>query len=568
MAANKTWSFTTGATADNTAPTVSSTVPADAGTGAVNSSITATFLEAMDAATINSSTFTLKQGTTVVPGVVTYVGNIATFNPTGALVAGATYTATITTGAKDLSGNALAADMIWTFAAGATSDSTAPTVSSTDPLNAASGVAVTANITATFLETMDTATINSSTFTLTQGVSTPVSGVVTYAGNIATFNPTGNLLASTTGANTTYTARITTGAQDLAGNPMAATSWSFTTEVDNTAPTVTTVPASGVNDVAVNTNIVATFSEAMDATTLNTATFSLMQGASAVSGAVTTPSATTAIFNPTSDLAASAVYTATITSGAKDVAGNALAATSWDFTTGAAGGAYPLPVDLGLAGNFAILTKSGISTAGVTAGAQVTGDMGVSPIDSTGITGFGLSMDATNTFSTSPLVTGKNYAANYTEPTPSNLTTAVSNMETAFTDAAGRTVPAPDVDRGAGNITGMTLAPGLYKWGTGLAIDAAGVTLDCSLDSNAVFIFQVAQDLTVGNGAIVTLTGCQAKNIFWQVSGQAVLGTTVQFKGIILSQTLISLNTGAVLNGRALAQTAVTLEVDAIVTQP
>ena len=144
------------------------------------------------------------------------------------------------------------------------------------------------------------------------------------------------------------------------------------------------------------------------------------------------------------------------------------------------------------------------------------------------------------------------------------MTTAVSDMETAFTDAAGRTSP-DFTELYAGDISGKTLIPGLYKWGTGVLI-TDGVTL--SGGANDVWIFQIAQDLTVSNGAIVTLSGgAQAKNIFWQVSGQATLGTTADFKGIILSQTLISLNTGAVMNGRALAQTAVTLDANAI-TEP
>ncbi len=228
-------------------------------------------------------------------------------------------------------------------------------------------------------------------------------------------------------------------------------------------------------------------------------------------------------------------------------------------TVAAAG---PAPVPLGAAGNFVILAKSGVSTTGTTA---VVGDIGLSPAAATFLTGFALSADATNTFSTSSLVTGKLYAANYAAPTPAYLTTAVSDMETAFTDAAGRTVPAAVTELGAGNISGLTLAPGLYKWGTGVLV-TGGVTL--SGGANDVWIFQIAQDLTVSNGAIVTLSGgAQANNIFWQVSGQATLGTTANFKGIILSQTLISLNTGAVMTGRALAQTAVTLD-QSTVTQP
>jgi hypothetical protein len=221
----------------------------------------------------------------------------------------------------------------------------------------------------------------------------------------------------------------------------------------------------------------------------------------------------------------------------------------------------PGAVSLGTAGGFAILSKTGVSTTGTSA---VTGNIGVSPNVASSITGFDLIADSTNTFSTSSIVTGKIYASNYAVPTPANMTAAISNMETAYNDAAGRSSP-DFTEKGAGNISGLTLVPGLYKWGTGVLISSSGVTL--SGGANDVWIFQIAGDLTVNNSAIITLAGgAQAKNIFWQVAGQATLGTGVQFKGIILGKTLISLNTGAVLNGRALAQTAVTLNAASITT--
>ena len=222
----------------------------------------------------------------------------------------------------------------------------------------------------------------------------------------------------------------------------------------------------------------------------------------------------------------------------------------------------PAPVNIGTAGNFVILAKTGISATGTT---HITGDIGVSPIAATAITGFGLIMDPSGTFSTSSLVTGKVYAANYTSPTPAKMTTAVSDMETAYTNAAGRTL-SDHTELYAGDLTGQTLTHGLYKWGTGVLVSAGGVTI--SGTASDVWIFQIAQNLTLANGAIVTLSGgAQASNIFWQVAGQVTLGTTAAMKGIILCQTAIVIQNGATLNGRALAQTAVTLDANTV-TQP
>jgi len=220
-------------------------------------------------------------------------------------------------------------------------------------------------------------------------------------------------------------------------------------------------------------------------------------------------------------------------------------------------GLGPKAVTLGTAGDYVILAKSGVSTTGVTA---VVGDIGLSPAAASYVTGFALSSPPT-TYSTSSQVTGKVWAANYAVPTPANLTAAVHNMQTAYTDAAGRTSP-NFTELGAGNIQGLTLVPGLYKWGTGVSIPSA-VTL--AGGANDVWIFQIAQNLTVANSAKVTLSGgALAKNVFWQVAGQVTLGTSSDFKGIILSKTLIAFNTGAAITGRALAQTAVTLNATAI----
>jgi|GEM_PF-255735 len=214
-------------------------------------------------------------------------------------------------------------------------------------------------------------------------------------------------------------------------------------------------------------------------------------------------------------------------------------------------------VDLGTAGNYAILAKTGISTTGTT---MINGNIGVSPAGGTSITGFGLVMDPTNRSSTSSLVAGTVYAADYANPTPATMTIAVSDMESAYTNAAGR---APDVtELGAGNIGGMTIAPGVYKWGTGVIIPT-DVTL--SGGPNDVWIFQIAQTLDISSGQHIILSGgAQAKNIFWQVAGKTSLGTGSVFYGTILDQTAIVEKTGATLNGRALAQTAVTLDANTV----
>jgi hypothetical protein len=213
----------------------------------------------------------------------------------------------------------------------------------------------------------------------------------------------------------------------------------------------------------------------------------------------------------------------------------------------------PGGVGLGAAGNFAILAKSGISSVPPSV---VTGDIGVSPAAATFISGFSLTVDATNEHSASAQVTGNVYASDYAEPTPTALTTAVSDMETAFTDAAGR---APDeTELGAGDIGGLTLEAGVYKWGTGLLIPT-NVTLTGS--ATDVWIFQVAQDLTMSSGALVLLEGgALAENIVWQVAGAVDLGTTSHLEGVVLTQTAVAAQTGASVNGRLLAQTAVTLD--------
>ena len=209
-------------------------------------------------------------------------------------------------------------------------------------------------------------------------------------------------------------------------------------------------------------------------------------------------------------------------------------------------------VNLGVAGNFAILSKTGITNVYKSA---ILGDIGTSPI-----TGAALLVSCAE-------VTGNIYTVDAAGPLPcrvtsaSMLTTAIGDMQAAYTDAAGRSNP-NFLNLGAGSIGSKTLTPGLYKWTSSVTIPT-DVTI--SGGPNDVWIFQVAGTLNMSSAVNITLAGgAQAKNIFWQVSGAVTFGTTSHFEGNILGKTGINLQTGASINGRMLAQTAVTLQMNTV----
>jgi hypothetical protein len=329
-----------------------------------------------------------------------------------------------------------------------------------------------------------------------------------------------------------------------------------------TPPSVTaTEPPGDAADVALNVRVTASFSAEMDPATLDDASFKLEQGGQVVAGTVTYVGST-AIFTPVQALAAGATFIATISATVKGVDGQALASPFvWGFVTGTSNALGPAPVSLGAAGHHVILAKTAITSV---PGSVLTGDIGLSPAAASFVTGFSLVADATNVFSRSTQVVGKVFAANYAVPTPSRLTTAVSNMEQAYTDAASR--PTPDfLELGTGNIGGMTLTPGLYKWTSTVTIPA-NVTL--AGGRNDVWIFQTTGGLTMAAAKSVVLTGgAQARNVYWQIAGPATIGAGAHFEGVVLGKTSITLQTGATMKGRALAQTQVVLQ-KATITQP
>jgi len=473
-----------------------------------------------------------------VTGTVTYnaASNVATFAPESDLTSDVLFTATITTGAKDLAGNSLASDYVWTFTTGEAADATAPTVSFTNPANAATGVALNQKIAATFSEAMDSETITTTTFTLKQGT-TAVAGTVSYAGTTATFAPTANLAASTS-----YTATITTGAKDLAGNPLASNYvWTFTTgtTLDTSAPTVTsTVPADTATCVEINQTINATFSTGMDPATINTGTFTVAGPGTTtfITGTVTYSVASkVATFTPASNLASDVLFTATVTTGAKDLAGNPLAANKvWTFTTGDKTKDEE-EVNLASAANFAILATSSISSTG---SGVINGDVGLARGTSQGIPPAQV-----------------NGAIHVNDPL---VAQAQADVRAAYNDVASRSNNAQILP---GNMGGLTFAPGLYVNSTSVLLSGSGpgnnVTLDAQGDPNALFIFKMGSTLTTAPGSQVILAGgAKAANIFWQVGSSATINTTTIFKGNVLAAVSITLNTGAVVEGRMFAGSA------------
>jgi hypothetical protein len=547
----------TGCTKDDDAnkrPEVTSTNPINKATDvAMNRKISATFNAVMNSASVTY--FKLQQGTTTVLGTPEYADSTIAFTPTVNLLPNTVYTATIAAGASNISGTSMAKDYVWSFTTGAITDVVLPTVTLTNPANNTADVALNQIVTVSFSEPMDHTTINASTFTLKQE-STTIGGTVSYTGTTATFKPASNLAP-----NKNYTATITTGVKDLSGNALATTyivGFSTKDALDNVIPViVSTAPINTATGIARNQMVAITFNEAMNPFTINATTFTLKQGTRAVAGVVAY-SGTTAEFTPSDNLMANTEYTATITTGAKDLAGNALADnTVWKFTTG--GNAASLAVvNIRTAANYAILAKTAINNNPTSV---ITGDLGLSPAATSYLTGFALT-NATG-YATSVQVTGKVYAADMAVPTGTALTAAVEDMLTAYTDAAGR--PTPDfLELGTGNIGGKTLTPGLYKWTSTVTIPN---NITISGNATDVWIFQISGNLITGTGVNITLSGgALAKNIFWQVAGQATIWTNSHFEGVILSKTGITFQKGASLNGRALAQTAVVLDGNTIVS--
>jgi hypothetical protein len=603
LASNYVWTFRTAPAA--TAPSVISTVPVNAATGVPTSQIvTATFSEAMSSATINASTFTLSgPGGAAVSGVVTYVaaGSVATFTPAASLTASTVYTATITTGALDLTGNALPSNYVWTFTTANASTFTPPTVTSTVPANLATNVPLNQIVSATFSKAINPSTINSSTFTLTGTGGASVSGLLAYAAisNTLTFTPTANLAS-----NTLFTATITTGVKDLSGNALASNYvWTFTTGTSlvTIAPElVSTVPANSASNVPLNQAVSATFTKAMDPLTITTATFQLTgPGGTQVAGTVSYDAINfIATFTPTASLSASSNYMATVTNGVTDLTGNPLGTTGapnpWNFTTGTAVVTPPIVLGSTIApfgglGGGAGMTNQGIYTV-------VNGSIATTGASSK-ITGFhddtvmvagipqcvytetgsdvGLVTGTINTGTPPPTVGCPNEG---TAVTFAIATQAALEARTAYTTLS--TLP-PGITLATNELGNLTLAPGTYTSSSFYDVTAGPLTLDAQGDPNAVWIFQIASYLQVGTPtsaeSILLVNGAKASNVYWAVGG--LPGAVINYAGggtmvgTIISQPGITISSPGVaaittINGRVLALDASVTMVNTVINVP
>jgi hypothetical protein len=443
-----------------------------------------------------------------------------------------------------------------------------PSIVSSSVENMGEDVALNAQITATFNESMDSDTLNDLSFTVVDENDTAVIASVTLdsASNTAIFTPTSDFDPATA-----YTATLSTAVKSALGVPLAnAFVWSFTTAAiaDTTRPTVSaTYPLDNATNFALNLDISAEMSESLDPETVNGNSFTLFAGSTEIAG-TTNYNGTTLTFDPDSDLDASTVYTATLTVAISDLAvpANSLATDYvWSFTTGADVAAGPASVNLRTAGNMVILAKTGITNVPTS---SITGNIGSSPITAASMDNITCNEISGIIYGSDAAYTGNGDTSCFAGVAADNtlVANAVLDMGTAYTDAAGRTLP-DFTEFQAGDLSSQTLQAGLYKWGTNVLIST---DMTFNGGANDVWILQIAGDVNLADGVRIHLTGgALAKNIFWQVAGGTgvVIGTTAHFEGIILAEKGITVNTGATVTGRLLAQTAVTLDQNAL-TQP
>ena len=572
LASDYVWTFTTGAIPDTTRPTVLITSPSNNDFNvSITKTITATFSEAMKSTSITApGTFTVKETnstTANIGGVVSYdiANKVASFNPTADLADNTDYTAIITTAAQDFAGNAILKNYNWSFT---TAQNIPPKVIAVTPENNETDVSTNIkHITAEFSVVMDNTTLSTTSFTLSKGdPAQQVTAVsVEYANRVADLTLASDANLS---ENTLYTATITTDAKDENGVALLNDYiWTFTTGTnpDVLPPEVlSTSPIDGAIDVAITKIITATFSESMKSLSITApGTFTLMETSTSnnVAGNVSYSVINQiASFNPTSDLAPGTNYTASITTAAQDLAGNAMLQDhNWTFAT--ANEVQPPLVPLGRAATFGIAATKGVTNTSTAPNTQIDGDVVLNPtaecnavaVDNAG--GFG------NCGGFAPTINGEVITPSYPDTTTAQnvtddlraayLSITPANMPSDSKIAAPTTLGEPE---GAALVEGDNLFyPGVYESITSILVTGV-LTLDAQGDPDATFVFQSAS--TVGSmpgTEIKLINGAKASNVYWQVGSDVTLQTNTIWNGNIFAYRDISMVTGASSCGRLFA---------------
>jgi hypothetical protein len=430
-----------------------------------------------------------------------------------------------------------------------------PAVFVTSPEDGEVNVPINTTVTATFNKKMNGQTITDASFKL-RGSSIIV-GEVTYTDSTASFNPNTDLAP-----NRTYEGRITTLAMDGMGQPLQTDHvWTFSTGATLAPMVIFTSPLYRATGVALDKTITATFSVEMDAATINAISFTVNQDGAPIDGTVSFEGSTVS-FVPATALQTNTTYTGIITSDVENALGIALEDDyEWIFNTSATTGNALVGVDLKSVFWFGIIAGVGVSN---NAGFSEIRDLnvGIYPGVRSSITGFPPAI----------LVNGVMYASDdiFEPGIPALLLQAKNDLVEAYLFAEKATSPAPATV--SGDQGGTTLAPGIYKSTSTLLIESGDLTLDAQGDDNAVWIFQIASDFTTVGGAggnVILTNGAKAKNVYWQTGSSATIGDGTSFKGNILALTSITMNSGAVAEGRMLARNgSVVMTNTNIITKP
>ena len=559
-------------------PLVVSTTPnANAINVPINQVITATFNKVMNVETINSTSFSVSDDTAIA-GAITFTSTATSttviFTPTTNLSLNTTYTAVITDAVKDNTGNAMQADYVWSFSTG---NIVTPRVIATNPINAATNVALDKKISATFSEKMNPATFTAASFKINNG-NENIAGTFTFRGQNVIFSPTA-LLTS----NTNYTATITTAVKNDAGVGIASNYiWTFSTGTNLLPAVISTDPVNLATNVPLNKTISATFNQVMNPQTVNNTSFTLKEGNNLVAG-VFSFNGSTILFNPNASLLSATTYTATLTTAIKNAAGDGLASNYiWTFTTRTSNFG-PNIGSLSLFGGFggnAGITNQGLNTVINNGGIGTTAA-------STLITGFHDGLNG-NVYTETPLNKGLVTGGIFTAPPFPGTAASFAIAQQAAIDAnalynsiSPAAMPG-GTDPGAGQLGGLTLPPGIYKSASGtFGITNGNLTLDAQGDPNAVWIFQCATALTVGiagpTGAksVILINGASSSKVFWQVGSAATIngagggimvGTIVANSGVTISTAGNAAQ--SVLNGRAISLIASVTMVNTTINVP